>query len=328
MAALFFMRGVSIFFHTPAAFFVSTRCRRANVRGPGFPAYRDGTRIDPENRSAMTVTADESRTKRLRGVFSTESSHYLGFGGSRRRVSQQIFVMAEELEDGAFSVQRLNRNFLPSGPAKTITREELLKHYVPEPSLYMNKVVPIMRRMEETVERGDSHREHNELFSAEFEYQTALGLDENHVRATFGLGLTYLERHEIESAELVFRKLIRLEAAFHVEHKHLFNEFGIQMRKLGMYPQAMKYYARAYQLCKDDEHLIYNMARTLYEKGKPKISRRFLEKALHMKPDFEECLQFLEYLDSQEAKKAGSGTSPERPEADQTPSSAVPSPQP
>ncbi|NMC50341.1 MAG: tetratricopeptide repeat protein, partial [Desulfovibrio sp.] len=96
----------------------------------------------------------------------------------------------------------------------------------------------------------------------------------------------------------------------------------------GMYPQAMKYYARAYQLCKDDEHLIYNMARTLYEKGKPKISRRFLEKALHMKPDFEECLQFLEYLDSQEAKEAGAGTPPERPEADQTPSSAVPSQQP
>ncbi|WP_176637460.1 tetratricopeptide repeat protein [Desulfolutivibrio sulfoxidireducens] len=253
----------------------------------------------------MAATADDIRVRRMRGVFSTESSHYLGFGGTRRKVRQQIFVMAEELETGDFRIQRLNRNFLPSGPIRHIDREELLKKYVPEPSIYMNKVIPIMRRMEETVERGDRHRERCELFSAEFEYQTALGLDENHVRATFGLGLTYLERHEVESAELVFRKLIRLEAAFHVEHKHLFNEFGIQMRKLGMYPQAMKYYARAYHLSKDDEHLIYNMARTLYEKGSSVISRRFLEKALRMKPDFEECRQFLDYLDAQEAKTVG-----------------------
>jgi len=251
----------------------------------------------------MTDDTD-TKAKRMRGVFSTESSHYLGFGGSRRRVRQQVFVLAEEQKDGGFSIQRLNRNFLPSGPSKIVKRDELLKDYVPEPSIYMNKVVPIMRRMEETVERGDRHRERTELFSAEFEYQTALGLDEDHVRATFGLGLTYLERNEAENAERVFRKLVRLEAAFGVEHKHLFNEFGIQMRKLGMYSQAMKYYARAYQLSKDDEHLIYNMARTLYEKGNPKVSRRFLEKALRMQPAFEECRQFLLFLDAREGKDA------------------------
>jgi len=266
---------------------------------------------------------DAIPTKRLRGVFSTESSHYLGFGGSRRRVSQQIFVMAEEQEDGDFSIQRLNRNFLPSGPIKSLKREELLRQYIPEPSIYMNKVVPIMRRMEETVERGDRHRERSELFSAEFEYQTALELDEDHVRATFGLGLTYLERHEVENAERVFRKLVRLEAAFQTEHKHLFNEFGIQMRKRGMYSQAMKYYARAYQLSKDDEHLIYNMARTLFEKGNPKVSRRFLEKALRMNPDFEECRQFLEYLDARDRK--GAAPPPDLPPgADLSPPKASP----
>lgn len=274
----------------------------------------------------MAATADDTPARRMKGVFSTESSHYLGFGGSRRRVRQQIFVMAEELEDGDFTVQRLNRNFLPSGPTKRIKREELLKNYVPEPSIYMNKVIPIMRRMEETVERGDRHRERSELFSAEFEYQAALGLDEEHVRATFGLGLTYLERHEAESAELVFRKLVRLEAAFGVEHKHLFNEFGIQMRKLGMYSQAMKYYARAYHLSKDDEHLIYNMARTLYEKGRPSISRRFLIKALRMKPDFEECRQFLNYLEAQETKQGR--TDMPHPASDAPPSPPpAPSPQ-
>ncbi len=262
------------------------------------------------------MTDDITARHHMRGVFSTESSHYLGFGSTRRRVRQQIFVLAEEQQDGDFSIQRLNRNFLPSGPIRSLSREKLLQDYVPEPAIYINKVIPIMRRMEDTVDRGDRHRERSELFSAEFEYQTALNLDEDHVRATFGLGLTYLERHETENAERVFRKLVRLEAAFRVEHKHLFNEFGIQMRKLGMYAQAMKYYARAYQLSKDDEHLIYNMARTLYEKGSAKVSRRFLEKALHMNPDFEECRQFLEYLDSHGDAVPPSAASPPAGAAD------------
>lgn len=253
--------------------------------------------------------APDGARKRIRGVFSTESTHYLGLEGVRRKVAQQVFVHVEEQEDGRFTVRRLNRNFIPTGPKRILSREDILTHYVPEPSIYMNKVIPIMRRLDEIVEKADGHREREELFSAEFEYKNALRLDEDHVRSTFGLGLTYLERHERESAELVFRKLVGLEAAFEVEHKHLFNEFGIQMRKLGMYPQAMKYYARAYQLCRDDEHLIYNMARTLYEKGRPVTARRFLHKALGMNPDFEECKAFLSWLDA-EAERSPSGDGP------------------
>ncbi len=247
----------------------------------------------------MPGAADETRTsKRMRGVFSTESTHYLGFGGSKRKVTQQVFVYAEEMDDGSIAIQRLNRSFMPAGPKKTLTREDLLENYMPEPAMYMQKVVPIMRRVEETVERGDRHRAKQEYFSAEFEYKNALRVDEEHIRATFGLGLTYMERNEQQSAEVVFRKLVGMDAAFELEHKHLFNDFGIKMRKLGMYAQAMKYYARAYHLCKDDEHLIYNMARTMYEKGRTKTARRFLEKALGINPGFEECRQFLEFLDS------------------------------
>jgi len=243
----------------------------------------------------MAEKKDEQR-KLIRGVFSTESSHYMGFGATKKKVSQQVFVYAEEQPDGSMLIQRLNRSFMPGGPRKKIAKEALLKDYMPEPSMYINKVVPIMRRIEESVERGDAHRERKELFSAEFEYKNALRVDEEHIRATFGLGLTYMDRDEKQSAEVVFRKLVSMDAAFEPEHKHIFNEFGIRMRKLKMYKQAMKYYSRAYHLCKDDEHLIYNMARTMHEKGKPATAKRFLEKALSMNPGFNECAKYLEFL--------------------------------
>lgn len=241
----------------------------------------------------------EEQRKLIKGVFSTESSHYMGFGATKQKVSQQVFVYAEEQLDGSILIQRLNRAFMPGGHKKRIPKESLLKGYVPEPSMYINKVVPIMRRIEESVERGDAHRERQELFSAEFEYKNALRVDEDHIRATFGLGLTYMDRNEKQSAEVVFRKLVSMDAAFEPEHKHIFNEFGIRMRKLKMYKQAMKYYSRAYKLCKDDEHLIYNMARTMHEKGRPATARRFLEKALSMNPGFDECAKYLEFLNNE-----------------------------
>ncbi len=53
-----------------------------------------------------------------------------------------------------------------------------------------------------------------------------------------------------------------------------------------MYTQAMRYYSRAYKLSKTDEHLMYNMARTLYEKQNFKSALIFLNKALALNEDF------------------------------------------
>jgi len=236
--------------------------------------------------------------KPVKGVFSVDAARFLGKQVAGRAVSQRLFVYAEEREPGRVSIQRLSRNFIPAGPRRIIARERLLSDYLPEPSIYLNKVVPVMRRVEQDVATADRHRLRQELFSAEFAYQNVLRQSEDHVRATFGLGLTYLERQEKQNADIVFQKIMRIEAAFTPEHKHLFNNFGIQMRKLGMYNEAMSYYIRAYRLCRTDEHLLYNMARTLYEKGRFKSSRVMLGQAMRLNPNFPEGQAFLDFLDA------------------------------
>lgn len=251
-------------------------------------------------------TRSDFGAKPVKGVFSIDSASFLG--NAPTRLSQRLFVYAEQREDGRVVLQRLSRNFIPSGSKRVISRERLLADYLPEPSIYINKVVPVMRRLEDAVQTADRHRQRQELFSAEFEYKNVLRLDEEHVKATFGLGLTYLERQEKQSADIVFRKIMRIEAAFTPEHKHLFNDFGIQMRKLGMYDEAMQYYTRAYRLCRTDENLLYNMARTLYEKGRVKSSRMMLSRALRLNPDFPEAKAFWAYLESR-----GRGETPPEP---------------
>jgi tetratricopeptide (TPR) repeat protein len=236
--------------------------------------------------------------KPVKGVFSIESQKFLGIGGIAR-AGQRLFFYAEQpVGSDQVLMQRLSRDFIPTGTRRAISREQLFTQYQPEPSVYLNKVVPVMRRLEEAVSAADGHRERQELFAAEFEYKGVLQLDEEHVRAAFGLGLTYLERQEKHNADVVFHKIMRIEAAFTPEHKHLFNEFGIQMRKLGMYDEAMRYYSQAYRLCDTDEHLLYNMARTLFEKGRLKSCRAMLAQALRLNPEFPEGRAFLAYLES------------------------------
>ncbi len=243
----------------------------------------------------------------VRGVFSTNTDRLLDTE-NLGRVAQRVFAYAEEENDGRVALQTLSRNFVPTGPKRMITKERLLAEYVPEPSIYINKVMPVMERIEESLTLGDRHRQKLETFSAEFEYKNVLRLDEEHVKAIFGLGLTYLERQESRSANIVFRKIMMLDAAFLPEHKHLFNEFGMKMRKLGMYDEAIRYYIRAFRLCRTDEHLLYNIARTLFEKGRLKSARMMLARSLRLNPQFREALAFMAYLEAR-----GRGSLPTRP---------------
>jgi tetratricopeptide (TPR) repeat protein len=233
-----------------------------------------------------TPGTEDRGGERFKGAFSSQIDAMVGFGATKRKLKQTITVYAEEQADGTFLVRLLNKHCIPSGKAQRLTREELLSKYLPEPDLYLNKVAPGLRQVAQTVKTADEHREQGALMSAEFEYKNALRVDEEHIRATFGLGLTYLDRGELENANLVFRRILTLETAFGPEHKHLFNAFGIKMRKHGMYPQALRYYFRAFRLTRDDEHLLYNIARTYYERGKLKLARKFLDMALDRHPGF------------------------------------------
>lgn len=236
-------------------------------------------------KQAEGETYSEPRFDRfLKGVFSLKTG------------KKPVFVYAVQRFDGKVVLQQLNHLFIPAGPKRAIEREELLRDYIPDPALYAEKVAPLMRRVESAVDKADSYRLTQDLDDAEAAYKQALSVDEDHARATFGLGLTYLKRGDLAEAELVFRRLAAMDATLEPEHKHLFNEFGIALRKNRMHRIALKYYARAFKVSKNDEHLFYNMARAWFGMGKVKQTARFLEKALAIKPDFPEARKFLDYV--------------------------------
>lgn len=231
----------------------------------------------------------------VRGVFSTQEVRRVGTGTTTRKTVQKTFWFIEQ-NGKEIDCQPLNTNYVPSGPKRKITLDELIAKFSPEPEFYLNSVFPKMQEMQRNVENGDTHRDKGETFAAEYEYSRALKIDEENVRANFGIGLTYLERGDNAKAEDIFQRLVNLDATFEPEHKHLFNEFGINLRKNKMLQESLEYYKRAMELSPNDENLYMNVARVLLELKDLPQCVDYLLKALELAPRHETSLKFLAWL--------------------------------
>jgi len=237
--------------------------------------------------------------KKIKGLFSTQTVEKVGTGTTQRKTISKMYWYCTQGEDDQIGVQALNKNMVPAGATSMVPLEDFLNRYNPEPEMYLKTVYPKMQEVAASVSRAESSRQQGALYSAQFEYENALAVDEENVRANFGLGLTYVERGETTKAQDILGRLVGLEAAFAPEHKHLFNEFGISLRKSRMVDQSIEYYTRALSLTNVDENLHYNMARAYFDKGDREKCREHLMEARRLNPDHEEVKKFLEFLDSQ-----------------------------
>lgn len=261
-----------------------------------------------EEQREHTDRNDTPQKRGIEGVFSSQEVRSIGTGTTTRKAIQKSYWYSIEQENGEIELQPLNMNYVPSGPKKRIPLDEFLAKYAPEPEFYVSNVFPKIKEVNKTIARADRYRNNKEYYSAEMEYGNALRIDEDNIRANFGLGITYLERGENNKAEDILGRLVKLEGAFESEHKHLFNDFGINLRKNGMYDQSIAYYTRALELTDHDENLYYNISRACLEKKDPDSALDYLLKGMELNPRQETLVKFLIWLLTKnlvpEAKKA------------------------
>ena len=240
-------------------------------------------------------SAAPSKPVEVRGVFSTQEIRRVGTGTTTRKTVQKTFWFVEQ-KGQDIECQPLNPNYIPSGPKRKISMDELIAKFSPEPEFYMNSVYPKMQELKKTISSADRQRENGNNFTAEYEYSRALKVDEENVRANFGIGLTYLERGDKAKAQDIFERLVKLDGAFQAEHKHLFNDFGINLRKNKMLTQALEYYKRAQELSPNDENLYMNIARVQLENHNIDNCIANLLKALSLDPHHAPSLKFVAWL--------------------------------
>lgn len=100
----------------------------------------------------------------------------------------------------------------------------------------------------------------------------------------------------IENASLVGGLLAR-PGKFSWQQKYMFSEFGLALRKEKLHALALQSHLRALELSPRDEHVLFNVARSLNELGRVAEAREHLRRALSIAPDFETARHFLQFLE-------------------------------
>ena len=230
------------------------------------------------------------------GVYLEVIVQTIGTGGTARKNVIKNFYIAKVLENDLIQVQLLDMNDNPMPIREKVDLGEFNRRFQFQPDYFDSKKKPEDLKISKALAQAEAHYQRKEYYSAEYEYGKALKLDEDNVRANFGVAKVYLATGEKDKARETFQKLAKIDAVFELENKHIFNELGIELRRLSLYKEAIDYYRKALSISKDDENLFFNISRACFEQGDLKSSYKFLAAALKINPDMVEAKNLMEEL--------------------------------
>lgn len=111
------------------------------------------------------------------------------------------------------------------------------------------------------------------------------------IRAEFALSLMRFKRGNKEGALQDFERLLTVENGIVPAHKHMFTDFGIDLRKSKLYTLASRCFQRAALLSPDDGHALFNLARIYFEMGNFGKASQYIDAALGREPDLKYALR-------------------------------------
>jgi len=243
---------------------------------------------------------------RILGVYCLVKAAGTGHGATARTYEQKTLWFVRRTEDDEYVVQALNANSIPSGPLTIITKGEFIKNYTPEVGYYEKRCRPFIDSLQKKLDQADKYLAEDDLDAAEKEFCKALLLDEKHPKANIELGKIHLQKGDGKKLAAAMRRLMSNDAIFQEQERHLFNEFGISLRKEKHFPEAIAFYGKALEHNGDDAHLHFNIARALAESGNLEESVAHLETALSLDAGFDAALKYRDYLAKNGAPGAAS----------------------
>ncbi len=125
---------------------------------------------------------------------------------------------------------------------------------------------------------------------------------EQSMRAEFATALTRLRSGQRARAIAQIESLLTGPKISDPAFRHMFTEFGINLRKSKLSALALRTHLEAHRLSPKDSHILFNAARVTYEMNDIKQTRAFLKEALELSPDLEPARRFLDFLDRKTAK--------------------------
>lgn len=219
--------------------------------------------------------------KKFLGVFSAQSKDVRGN-------PQKQFFFAWRLS-AEYEVQRLDSTFSAKGAPRTINTSAFETLFVYEPTVL---AVPLTEKSQaqpapespEAVKPGPDEVEAT-------------------LRTHFYKALRRLKNtREKDVARSAIQTLIEVDEGIEDSHKHLFAEFGVNLRKNKELDAALAFCKRVLALAPQDDHAYFNVSRVLLEMGQWDEAEQHLRAAITMAPDTNLYHKMLRYLQSERQK--------------------------
>ena len=233
----------------------------------------------------------------VEGVYVEVVIQHIGTASTARTQEMKNYYLAKSIGPELVEIQVLDMNDAPLPIREKVPLGDFQKRFTYQPD-YLNRKKKTSSEViaDKAIAQAEVHVRRKEFNSAEFEYNKALKLDEDNLRANFGVGKVYLATGETEKAKEAFSKITQTDAVFQEENKHIFNELGIELRRMGLHDEAVTHYLKALSFTKDDENLLFNIARAYAEKGDLQQAMNYAKKALSINPKLVEAQNLLEKL--------------------------------
>ena len=217
------------------------------------------------------------------GVYSSLTPRSRGGRDSGKR-KRYWFVW--DCGDAGYSIQALDGAFQPQGEPLPIEPSTFHASFSLESSIL---VAPV-RRQSPSPAAPSSAKTPVQLEAERAEV-------ENQLRSHFGALLLKIRRgDDVHSALRALEDIAEVEEGIVAEHKYMFADFGIDLRK-GHQPKiALAHAKRALSLAPGDSHAHFNIARIYHMLGQLDEAAQHLQIALEFSPDLECARDFLIYI--------------------------------
>ncbi len=167
-----------------------------------------------------------------------------------------VWVIAPD----AYAIQELDRAFLPKSDPVKIPADVFKASFVLEPSILTMPVeIPDFSHLEKKVAKEEKSRP---AVPKDRKISRARQL-ENDMRSNFRKALSALARpRERQGALAALEQLVRLKRGILPEHKYMFRDFGVSLRKKNLLNLALESAVLVPEFSPDDDYAHFNLART------------------------------------------------------------------
>lgn len=223
-----------------------------------------------------------------------------------RKGKQFYFVW--ELDKTTYAIQLLNEAMVPQSRPELISKPRLQTGFRLEPAILANPITTPDFRQIPSQSGSQKSGEATPLTDAalhKLEQARKTKQIETDMRGNFDKAIRALSRpRDRKGALAALEKLSETKDGIVPDHKHMFRDFGVSLRKQSLPELALRYAQRVLELAPNDDHAHFNIARILAILGYYDQAQAHITKAISLDSKENIYLRMRKYLEGLQSRSS------------------------